>query len=128
MHGDRGDIVVGWLTKLVVTIALVGVCAFEVVSIAVTKVSAKDDATTAAFEASQNWQDSGDLQQAFATAEAYALAHGGTIEPENFDVDQSDGRVTLTIRKEATSLFLSRISAAKKWFVIEETGNARATD
>jgi hypothetical protein len=126
MHGDRGDIVVGWLTKIVVAIALVGVCAFEVVSIAVTKVSTKDDATTAAFEASQNWFDNGDLQQAFDTAEAYALEHGGTVDPETFDV-ASDGRVTLTMRKEATSLILRRISAAKKWLVVEETADAKAT-
>lgn len=125
MHGDRGDIVVGWLTKLVVAIALIGVCAFEVVSIAVTKVSTKDDATTAAFEASQNWFDNRDVQQAYDTAEAYAQEHGGSIDPEKFSI-ADDGRVTLTIRKEATSLVLSRIGSAEKWLVVEESGDAKA--
>ena len=126
MHGDRGDIVVGWLTKIVVAIALVAVCAFEVVAIAITKVSTKDDATTAAFEASQVYQDTKDVQQAFSTAEAFALEHNGTIDPETFSV-ADDGRVTLKMRKEATSLVLFRISAAKKWLVVVEAGEARAT-
>lgn len=126
MHGDRGDIVVGWLTRLVVVFALLGVCAFEVVSIAVTKVSTKDDATTAAFEASQAWNDTGDVQRAFDTAEAYALEHGGTIDPESFSI-ADDGRVSLTMRKEATSVLLFRISSTKKWLVVTENGDAKAT-
>jgi hypothetical protein len=126
MHGDRGDIVVGWLTKIVVALALVSVCAFEVVSIAVTKVSTKDDATTAAFEASQNWLNTHDVQQAYEAAEAYAVEHGGTVAPESFSV-ADDGRVTLTMRKEATSLVLFRAKSTKKWLLVVETGEARAT-
>ena len=126
MRGDRGDIVVGWLTKIVLALAIVGVCAFEVVSIAVTKVSTKDDATTAAFEASQTWHDTNDVQSAFNTAEAYALDHGGTVDPDSFEVE-ADGRVTLTLRKEATALILDKVSSAKKWLIVEETGEAKAT-
>jgi hypothetical protein len=117
---------VGWLTKIVVAIALVGVCAFEVIAIAVTKVSTKDDATTAAFEASQRWLDTHNVQQAYDTAEAYAVEHGGIVDAETFSV-ADDGRVTLTMRKEATSLVLFRLKSTKKWLLVVEKGTARAT-
>ena len=45
---DSGSIVLGWLTKLVVVLLLVGVVLFDFVSVGVARMTASDDANTAA--------------------------------------------------------------------------------
>lgn len=126
MHGDRGDIVLGWLARITVALSLLGVVAFEAVSIAVTRVSTKDAATNAAFEASQTWHETHDVERAYIEASAYAIDHGGTIEPDEFTVDD-DGRVTLTMRRTATSLLLDRFATGREWLAVAETGTGKAT-
>jgi len=41
---DRGDIVLGWLTKLVVTLSLLGVVGFDLISLASARFQGEDHA------------------------------------------------------------------------------------
>jgi len=51
---DVGDIVVGWLVRVVASVAVVGVLLFDAVSIAAAKMSVTDQASMAARAASDN--------------------------------------------------------------------------
>ena len=52
MHGgassERGGIVLGWLTRVVVILAVVAIIAFDVVAIATARLGTSDDANAAA--------------------------------------------------------------------------------
>ena len=84
---DSGDIILGWLTKLVIGISLTGVVAFDGVSIGVAHVSTIDDANSAALAASHAWQDSHDMNRALQAAQQTAAQHGETVVDNILSVD-----------------------------------------
>lgn len=125
-HSDRGDIVLSWLTKLVVFLALSGVVLFDAISIGVTSSGVADAGSFAAHEASATWLGGHDLQKAYETAattarEANAL---NVIDPKTFTVDP-DGTVHLTISRTATTLVLYRIGSIKKWADVSSRSQGR---
>jgi hypothetical protein len=122
---DTGSIVVGWLTKLVVALALVGVMAFDALSVGAAHVSASDDANQAAAAAQSDWLNSHDVQSAYnAAAESLTnsseqvLTRGFSIEP--------DGSVHLLLQRTATTLVLNRIGPLRKYTVFTTAGEATA--
>ena len=120
---DRGDIVLGWLTRLVVFLSALGLIGFDAIAVAQAKFQAADRATTAASAASTSWASSKNLQTAFNAA--YATAQDGdTIETETFQV-ATDGQVTLRLHHTATTLLLHRVGALRHFAEAVETGTAR---
>jgi len=123
-HGrDSGSIVLGWLTKLTVTLVLVGIVLFDSVSVGVVRMSASDDANNAASSAAYEWQRSHSLQLAFQAAvntvtnpSEQVLSRGFTIDP--------DGSVHLLLRRTATTLVLYRIGSLKKYATVTAHGEA----
>ena len=124
LSGDRGDVILGWFSKIAIVLAIVGVIGFEATSIGVAHVQTQDLAKAAAREGSREWQRSRDVQRAYQAADAVALADNGSIDPKEFIV-AGDGSVTVTVQKEASSLVLYRIGATKKWTRIRETAEAK---
>ena len=120
---DRGDVVLGWLTKLVVALGLLGLLAFDGISLAQARFQAADRATTAASAAADDYKTSHDLQKAYNAALA-TVSSNDTIETKTFQVAQ-DGTVTLRLHHEATTLIVGRISALKHWADAVETGEGR---
>jgi hypothetical protein len=108
--GDRGDIVLGWLTRLVVILGLSGIVLFDAISIGVTSVNVADQGSYAAREASETWQTTKDLQQTFLRASAVASEGdpANVVDPASFRVDK-DNTVHLRISRTATTLVLYRI-------------------
>jgi hypothetical protein len=126
LHDERGTIIVGWLTKVALVLTLVGITGFDVISVATTKMSAADNATNAAREGAQTFNDTrGDVQEAYLAALDYAEEHGATIEPEDFTV-ADDGTVHVRLTKTATTLVFYRTGTTKKWahVVAEASGKA----
>jgi len=120
---DSGSIVLGWLTKLIVVLLLAGVVLFDFVSVGVARMSASDDANTAAQAASSEWMHSHDVQDAYnAAVEAVTspaervLVRGFTISP--------DGSVGLLLRRDVTTLVAHDISPLKKYTVVVAHGEA----
>jgi hypothetical protein len=123
VNGDRGDVVLGWLTKLVVILGLLGLVAFDGISLAQARFQAADHATTAASAAADDYKSNHDLQKAYNAA--YATVTGNdTIETKTFQV-ATDGTVTLRLHHEATTLILNHISPLKHWADAVETGEGR---
>jgi hypothetical protein len=120
---DRGDVVLGWLTKLVVILGVLGLVAFDGISLAQARFQAADHATTAASAAADDFKTSHDLQKAYNAA--YATVTGNdTIETKTFQV-ATDGTVTLRLHHEATTLILKHIGPLKHWADAVETGEGR---
>lgn len=124
MRGDRGDVILGWFTKIAVVLALFGVMTFDAVSVGVAKMNASDTAGEAAGFGADAWSQSHDVKAAYQAAEAYAEEHGATIDPKTFVIDP-DGTVHVTLVHEATTLLLYRTKTTKKWTRIVATGARR---
>ena len=126
-YGDRGDIVLSWLTKIVVIFGLAGIVFFDAVSIGVTASSLADQGSFAAREASARWQATGNLQAAYDTALEVAVESNAlnTVDTSTFRVDEDD-RVHLTIAREATTLVLYRWDRTAKWAQLEQEVSGRS--
>lgn len=116
MNDDRGDIILGWLAKVVVTLALLGLLAFDLISIGWTKVSLTDQAESAARSASATWAQSHNVQKAYDAALAQATEDNAanTVETDGFTIDK-DGTVHLRLDREAQTIVVSRVGPIRDW-------------
>ncbi|MCU1590827.1 MAG: hypothetical protein JWP11_2083 [Frankiales bacterium] len=122
-QGDRGDVVLGWLTKLVVVLGVLGLVAFDGISLAQARFEAADRATTAAAAAADDYKTSHDVQKAYNAAFA-TIGANDSIETKTFSVAQ-DGTVTLRLHHVATTLVVGRIGPLKHFADAVETGMGR---
>lgn len=121
---DRGDIVLGWLTKLTVTLALAGVVLFDGVSLVAARFQAADAAGAAARAAAEQYRDSKDVQQAYDAAYAEVAAQGDTVGTQDFRVG-ADGSVDLSVTREASTLVLEKIAPLRRFTVVTAGGSGR---
>src|SRR5436305_10205334 len=121
---DRGDIVLGWLTRVVVTLAVVALIAFDSIAIVTSRLGVTDDAQSAAEAANLAWNDHrGSVQEAYNAAAAYAEAHGEECPVKDFSVSAT-GAVKLRLTGKATTLVISHIGPLKKLANIHGPGEA----
>ena len=120
---DSGSIVLGWLTKLVVLFAVLGVLAFDGVQLVVAHFGAADDATTAANAAADAFKQTHDVQKAYNAAVVALTNDKDSVETKTFSI-AADGTVTLTVDRTPTTLWMHRFGAFKSWVAIHESGSA----
>lgn len=123
-RGEHGEVVLGALSKLVVSLTAVAVLGFDAVSLVVTPFSAEDAAVEAARAAALTYRDSRNLQLAYETALASVTDDGGTIDPTSFLLG-ADGSITLTLQSEATTLLAHRVERLDDWRTVATTTSAR---
>jgi hypothetical protein len=120
--GDRGDIVIGWLVRLVVALAVVGVLAFDGLSLLVARLAVTDSAATAAREAGQDLTTGGTPQGAYLTA-VEAVVEDNTfneVPAEAFLVGPA-GEVTLTVLRKTPTLVLRHVPRSESWLTVSAT-------
>lgn len=122
--GDAGDIVLGWLTKIMVLLAVLGVMAFDAVSLGSSYVQTEDAGQQAARRAAERYSLDKDLQAAYDAALLPLLARGDTIDPDSFSVSP-DGAVTLTISHQTPTLLVEKIPPLREYAVVEATVTGR---
>jgi hypothetical protein len=124
---ERGDIVLGWITKLVVGFALAGVVLFDAMSVGTTMSAVADQGSFAARQAADTWSTTRDLQKAYLAASATATESNplNVIDPKTFRVDP-DGTVHLKISRTATTLVLYRIGFMKHLADVEQNAHGRS--
>jgi hypothetical protein len=120
---DHGSIVLGWLTKLAVVIAIVGVALFDSISIGAARLGAKDDANNAADAASQDFRSSHNVDSAYQAALESLPSDSETIPAKTFLV-QPDGTVSLVLRRTVSTLVAHDIGPLKKYALVVEHGEA----
>lgn len=118
---DSGSIVIGWLTRLVILFAVLGFLAYDGLSLVTANYGAADDAAVAASAAADTYKGTNNVQAAYEAAVESVAGKGDTIEPKTFQVDQA-GKVTLTIDRTASTLWMHRIGPLKKWTVVRQSG------
>jgi hypothetical protein len=97
---DRGDIVMGWLTRLVVGLALVAVIGFDAVTVGMATVSTQDQANSAAVAARDAYAERHDVHAALLAAQSEArTANDANIVVPGSLVVARDGSVTLRLER-----------------------------
>lgn len=124
---EHGGIVMGWLVKIVLAGALVGVVGFDAAALLSARFGLIDQGETAARAASESWQGLRNIQVAYDAAAATAAQAnaGNTVDAATFAVSP-DGTVRLQITRQVTTLLLHRVSALRRYTVLHETVAARS--
>jgi hypothetical protein len=122
-RADNGSIVIGWLTKLAVAIAIVGLTLFDTLSIGAARLGGKDDANTAAEAAAQDYRSSHNVDQAYQAALETLPSDTESIPAKTF-VIQSDGTVTLILDRKVNTLVARHIGFLKKYTLAVEHGES----
>ena len=124
-RGDRGDVVLGWLTRVTVTLAVFGVMLFDAVSLGTGTFQADDHAQRAARAAAEAYNQGRDVQQAYDAAVAEVLADGDTVQAPSFSVD-AQGRVTLTLERDVPTLVMEKIPPLRRYTTQSRTVTSAA--
>jgi hypothetical protein len=114
----------GWLTKLVIMFAVLGVLAFDGFQVMVGNFGAADDATTAARAAADSFRVDKDVQKAYDAAVLSLVEKpNDVVETETFKV-RPDGGIDLVVRREPKTLWMHRIGPLKDLSAIHQSGSA----
>jgi len=115
-RGDDGDIIGSWLIKVALTLAVLGVIAFDGISVLSTNVTLEDTAFGSARAATDATQDNRNVQLAYDRAQAFASEQNllNTVDPTSVRFG-ADGSVTVTVTRTATTLVLQHLGSLKDW-------------
>lgn len=123
---DRGDIVLSWLVRVIALLAVVGVMAFDVLSVGSSRLSIDDQATTAARAAADSWAASHDRQGAFDAAWRSATESDATndVDVKSFSIDAA-GVAHVTLRREAPTFVVRLIPPLRRLAVVRAVGDSQ---
>ena len=110
---DAGSIVLGWMTKLAIAGALIGVVGFDSISVGLAHLNTADDAESAVQAASQTYQQTHNLQAAY-TAATKAVKPSEIVGTTDFTI-AADGTTSLSLTNTAHTLLLYRTKSTSKW-------------
>ncbi len=116
---DSGSIVFGWLGRLTLTLTLLGVICFEVLSIVVTRVGLDDVGQTAGDRALTVYAETRNPTSAYLAADQYAASEGATLVKKSFTV--SDEATSFKLKRTAPTLLLFRLDATAHWAEVTTT-------
>lgn len=125
--GARGDIVLGWLTKIVVVLGVAGLVLFDAISLGTTAMNLSDQGSYAAREASEAWQQTGNVQKAYDAAVATATEQNAlnVVDPATFRIDE-DNTVRLRISRTAATILLQYWDRTARWAEVEQEASGRS--
>ena len=115
--------ITGWLVKIILGIAIVGLGAMEAGSPLIMRAQLDGVAHDAADAAELELNSRGD--QEAAKAEAVRVAEENDATLEEFTIDQQQ-RVRVTVRKEARSLVLKNWDRTESWYDIKVSATSEA--
>ncbi|MEI2716547.1 MAG: hypothetical protein V9E98_06065 [Candidatus Nanopelagicales bacterium] len=125
---DSGGIVLGWLLKIVAILLILGLAAYDLVVIAVAKVTTTDDTSFIARGASEAIVlRNATAEEAVLVAKERAKSRGVKLGGDDITID-SEGSVTVSVHRTADTLFVSRIGPLQQFGEVDETYTTRATE
>lgn len=125
MGSDHGTIVLGWLTKLTIGLALAGALFFDTFSLMATQLGTQDQAATAADKAAWTWRETSDIQQTYnAAAQTIDPATTAEIDLTSFRIDP-DGTAVVTVTRTAPTFLLKHIGPLRTFIEATATADAR---
>lgn len=112
---ESGGIVISWLVKVAVILALVVVVFYDAVAITYNNVATSEDARTVARAASNaRLLSRSTKQEAIAAAEERAQAAGVTLDPKDV-VFGTDGSIEVTVYRTVDTLVAHLIGPLEEW-------------
>jgi hypothetical protein len=116
MRDERG-IIVSWIIKIVLGVALAGVLLFEAGAIVIATVNADNAARSAAQEAVATYANTKNLEEAKKDAQKLAAAVDAVVIEFSANAGGAGGQASATVkvRKDAKTLFVHRIGFLKKY-------------
>jgi Flp pilus assembly protein TadG len=124
---ERGDVLLGWLTKVVIVFAVIGVMAFDGVSLITARLSVQDQAELAARDASITWSTTQDVDQAYKSAvDAAVEANAANEVPATAFTVTRDGTVTMTVKRDAQTFVVRLIPPMRNLTHISSTAVGRS--
>jgi hypothetical protein len=114
-------VVVGWLTKLTVTLAVLGVLLFDASALLVGRVQVADHADTAAQAAADSWRQQHSYQAALLAAQTNAGAY--EVVPDSL-VISANGATRLSLHRDLAILVLRHIPRLAELASVTESGTA----
>jgi hypothetical protein len=114
-------LITGWLLKIVVVIALVGLVVVEVGSPVITHFQVDGAAHDAANDAAADYVQRHDVDGAKSIAEQDAAKEHATLDA--FAVDDNN-IVHVRLSKQAKSFLLKKLSVAKKWYDVSVSASS----
>jgi hypothetical protein len=118
LRSDDGFVVSG-LVKLALTLGVLAVIGFDLISLLVGSFTGADRASTALRAAVVVCDETRgtDPQKAYDAALAVALDYGDDVEADSFTCSTQQGAVTLTYTHEITTLLMEKIGPLKRFTV-----------
>jgi hypothetical protein len=122
---DIGAVRVGYVTKLAIVLAIIGVFGYDGVSVMAVHVVTSSDASNAADAASANWQQTHNVTLAYEAASASVAGHHERVLtcPTCFSI-APDNTAHVELRRTAHTLLFSRIGFLRHATVVTEAGDA----
>jgi len=68
------------------------------------------------------------VQLAYNTASTEAAKNNETVDAKTFIVQQPDGHITLTLHKQASTLWMHRVDFLKKYGEVTATGHGSSAE
>lgn len=112
----------GWLTKVALSLAVLGFLAYDGVSLVTATVSTNDHAATLASEAADDVHNLRDINKAYNMVASQAELGGDSLAPTDFVV-ASNGNVTITLTHEANSVWMRHIGPLKRFLKVRATAS-----
>ena len=125
MGNDFGGVIVGYFTKIALVLSIFALLSFDAVSVGATRIGVEDIARQSAAAGAEAWNATKDQTSAYRAALDEAEANGATIADKSFSI-ASDGSVTVTVEKDATTLLLYRTKKTDSWTHVSATATRRA--
>jgi len=119
MKDARGGIVLGWLFKIIVMLAILAIVSFETGAIIVAKVTADRVAIDAASEAGQVYFATG--SPAKAEDAAKQVAAKDDVQVVGFEVVTGGTYVRVSVRKKASTFIVQHIGFLKRFATANST-------
>ena len=118
--------IAGWLIKIVVVIALLGVAAVELGSPLWTRAQLDGTAHDAADEAARAFEDSGETTDAKSAAEARAKQDDAVVT--EYSGPDTQGRIHVTVYREAKSYVLHNFGPTQDWYDVSVKASSDTDD
>lgn len=115
------SVLTSWVAKLVVSLAVVSLLAFNAIEVLVAHVGGKSDANEAAYAAANTWQATHNPSQVLAAARA-AVPHTDRVPANGCHATNATGTTWVCTLRRPARTFLMADVGLKKYTVATESG------
>jgi hypothetical protein len=120
---EEDPVVIGWLTRVTIVLAVLGVLVFDGSALLVGRVSVADHADTAAQAAADSWRAQHSEPAALAAAEQ--SAGNDEVVPDSLRI-ASDGATTLRLHRTVSTMVVRHLPQRLRQVAsVTEPGDAR---